>query len=570
MHIASLTAPARPGTVALPRWLLNPFVLLALAAVSVWLLDGFGIGPLNDGWVDLGLKIPHGHVLRQGVTSRILGSVPRALGTRLTDDSFVGWQCMLLLLSFLRAALFYDIVRRLLPAERLFALACGLLALFHPADNAWFWVDATGAHLGFVLALAACWSSLAYLQGGVRAWLFATVLFQFTACLTYTAYQPLMFAFPLGVWLLSWLQGQKPSWRRLIGVTALVFLSMAGQLLLLSHGVGRESRVADMHLHAVLSGYGAESKLFLLASAHAFSGFKPVYLLYAILPMLFAWLLTRERGASEPPPQEPKPLFHMLMLAGLVALAAASYFPYALSDVRFGNKRQLLASGIFLYAAIAYLLFVLLPPCLARWPRLRKGLPAAMLVLLTAATVVVGLEKRTVFVDMYRAEERLLAQVAAQVPNPKPGITFLVRVHKRTQVKQIPGFYNRPATLESALQVMYSDTSLHAAFMPASPARLRLAPDGLILKRRLEKEQRVRGDRSLHDVTVPYAELILVDYPPRKPAGILGREWLQAAAGKLDVSAYRPGEAFTRKPAPEAVMCTMLEKKFKPKYCDKK
>jgi hypothetical protein len=561
MHIASLTP--RP-----PRWLFNPCLLLVLAALSVWLLDGFDIGPANDGWIDLGLKIHPGGLLRQGNTSRILGSLPRALGTRLTDDSFVGWQLMLLVLTCLRSVLFYDIVRRLLPTERPFALACGLIALFHPADNSWFWVDATGAHLGLVLALAACWSTLAYLQGGVRAWLLASFLFQFTASITYTAYIPLMFAFPVGVWTLLWLQGARPSWRRLIGVTALVLLAAAAQLMLMAHGVGRESRVVDLHAHAVLMGYIKETELFFSASAGVFSGFKPVYLLYALLPALLAWFLARERGETAPEASRPRPAFHGLMLLGLVALAAVSYFSYALSDVRFGNKRQLLATGIFLYAALAYLLFVLLPYRLARWPRLRSTLPAVLLVLLTSMTVVVGLEKRTHFVDLYRSEEKLIAAVAALVPAPKAGSMVLVHLHSRPQAKQIAGFTNRPATFESALRVMYTDPSLEGNFLGPGPLRSRFTADGIVLKRRPGKEQRARTrDRRPQDTVIPFGRLILVDYPARGPARILDADWLAQQAGKgVDVSVYQPGGSAPR-PGPDAIICTMLEKKFRPKYC---
>lgn len=566
MHIASLTS----GSARLPRWLLNPYLLLALAALSLWLLDGFNIGPANDGWIELGLKIQLSGLLQTGNTTRILGSLPRALGTRLTDDSFIGWQLVLLALTWLRAALFYEIVRRLLPGKRLFALACGLIALVHPADNGWFWVDATIVHFAFALALAACWASLAYLQGGARAWLLATFLFQFTATITYSAYIPLMAAFPVGAWLLLWLQGATPSWRRLLGVTALVFLFAVTELLLMAHGVGRESRVADLHLHAVLTGYIRETALFFSASAGAFAGFKPVYLLYAILPTLFAWFLVREQ--EEAATQTPaRPAFHWAMLLGLVALAAASYFSYALSDLRFGNKRQLLAAGIFLYAALAYLLFVLLPPRLTRWPRLRSVLPSTLLVLLTALTVVVGMEKRAHFVELYRGEEKLIAAVAALAPQPKPGTVVVVWLHSRPQAKQIAGFTNRPATFESALRVMYSDTSLGGDFLPPGALHLRFASDGIVLKRRPSKEQRLRTrDRRPRDTVITFGQLILVDYPAHGPARILGHDWLAQQAGKgVDVSAYRPGES-ARRPSPDAITCTMLERKFRPKYCSKK
>jgi hypothetical protein len=538
----------------LRAWIASAYVLIVLVALSAWLLDGFNIGPVNDGWINLGFKAEHVPLLRDAGAGRIFGSLPRAVGLRVVDGGFQGWQAALFALTCLRGLLFYAIIRRLLPAQPLFALACGLVALFNPADNSWFWLDATGAHFGFIVALAACLTTLIYQQDGGHNWLAGVWLLQAVGSLTYTAYLPLMAAFPVGVWLLRRVAGARGGLLRLLGCLVMVVVFLLVHLVMVLRGAGREGRVADLSLHAALGGYGHESVLLLRHAFGFLSGFRPEYLLLAVLIGLLAfWVALRAQGEAGGG-SRPGWRSHAVLLAGFVGLAAMCYFPYAISDVRFGQKRQLMAAGIFLYAALLYLLLVLLPL------RLPRPFLAAALGVFAALTVSTGLAKRSAFVEAYRAQERLLAGVAAAAPHPLPGTTILVWLRHPGHMKRLGGFYSRWWTFSSGLQAMYSDASLRAGFVtPRGMRTLQFRPEGV----------GVKGGGHRHvAMFAPYGRLLLVSYSRREQAALLDREWLQrqVPAG-TDVSGYAP-QRHRGARSDDAVICTMLEVHMRPGYCD--
>ncbi|HLW73483.1 MAG TPA: hypothetical protein VKT74_00280, partial [Gammaproteobacteria bacterium] len=128
---------------ATQRVLLHPYTLFILVALVVWMRDGFNIGPVNDGWIKLEQFLSHSRIYNDSGI-RMFGSIPRELGMHLYSGGFLGWQAALFLLTVLRAGLYYEIVKRLFPAHGALAIACGLIALFHPADDVYFWVDVTG------------------------------------------------------------------------------------------------------------------------------------------------------------------------------------------------------------------------------------------------------------------------------------------------------------------------------------------------------------------------------------------------------------------------------------------
>ena len=532
--------------------LLHPYTPLLLLALIPFLYSGFDIGPVNDGWVKLGSFLS-GSPIYTITSTRVFGGMPRDLGMMLGGGGFVVWQAFLFLFTLLRGVLFYEIVRRLLPGSRAFALACAAVAIFQPADAVDFWVDVTGVQMALVTALAACLCALVHLQTGKRAALLAMLLFQLFTCLTYSGFLLLMLAFPAVAWLLRRVEGQGAGWGYLLRCCWLPVAYVLFQALLVLTHVGHEGQVADLRPLRILIGYGLEFGIFLRNSADWVHDLHWHYLPWALPAAVLAWFVAREAGVL-PQLQRPR-RWWLLLCLGLLALAAVSYFPYAVSSVRLGGRRQLFAAAVFLYMLPLLPLFLWLPQ------RFKLAwLPGALLVGVTLVAGLVGLEHRSYWAEGYRGEERLLAGIAALAPDPTPGTYFVVHLHDQPQATALGGFYNRRTALEFALRLMYRDHTLRAAFTPLQGRMFGFTPDRLDV-RQIRRLNRYRS-------SAPYSEVVLVDLAPDGSMHLLERPWLEryAPAG-IDLKDYDPAARLGSVPSADSKVCVFLERNLRPDYC---
>lgn len=532
------------------KLLLHPWILFTVVALAVWWPDGFNIGPINDGWIGLGAD----NFLPDQFKTRVFNSFFfRAVGMHLVSSSFLGWEAVLFLATVLRGVLAYEIIRRLLPGRMLFAVACGLIALFHPADNSYFWLDAVGIPCGLVLALASILTAMNHLQSGSRTSLLAMYGFQFLTCFNYTAFVPLIIAAPALIWLRRRLKYPGTSTFYLFKTSVLVGAFIVLQAYLASRGIGREGVVMDMSLRGVIAGFEHEAGVWL----HGVPTFTYAYLLVALVPALFAYAaagsaLAAESTADAEMGQLPVRSVAMGMLSFL-CLAGAAYLPFSVSTMRFGNERQLIAAGFFLYAALLLPVFCILIPRL-------KSRHAGMLALAVLAVVVTatGLQARVKWMSEYRTEEKLLAALATVIPDPPPGSTIVVHFDQRYLRYTLAGFYGRREAFQQAIGMMYGDYSLVGAFMDTDIPPLSFTPG------HVEVESGLMQNRG---VVAPYDHLILVDYSDAGGAHVLQRPWLEKLAPKgTDLSSYQPGD-YGSLPSDHAIMCTMLEKDYRPPYC---
>lgn len=541
-----LSGPVRTAV----RWLLHPYTLFAFVALAVWWRDGFRIGPTDDGWMDLVQAGSH-----LVFTSRLIGELPRLVGLRLTPGSFVGWQAILLVLTVLRCVLFYELVRDIFDGNKAFAIAAGLLALFQPADRIYFGIDYAGIELALVLSLASAWFALQHLRTGSRTMLVAMLVFQLVSCFTYTAFLLVAIGLPMGAWVLRRMQGSKDSITYLLKVGVPMFIFIAFQAYLSFHGKSHESVVMDLDVRAVLAGYGYAAGTLWSAWPGFIGGLHLDYLPAALLVAVFAYGTAlsggREEGGGDPRTWR----YHAVAVAGLLGLAALSYLPYAVSDVRFDNARQLMAAGMFAYLAVLLPVFA----ALQRWRHGRVG-ACLVLALLAASMLASGYEIRARFAEVYRAQERLLAGVAATVPTPPPNAFILAYLGRPYELHVLQAFENRWDTFDHAIGFMYGDDSLSTGFIDLfNYAPFAFSRAGVTINATLPINQ---GRQAA------YSQLILVDYHPDGSAQILGRDWLQkfAPAG-TDLSAYKPG-GYGAAPGPGSNVCRMLEKQFRPAYCE--
>lgn len=238
------------------RFGIYPYLLLLGVTLAVWLPSGFNIGPYKMEGLALLRDHSGDHGILDPMVTRLFRDVPVWLGLHLVPHGFQGWQAMLLLLTLLRGVLIYLIVKGMLQGQRLFALLAGLLALFHPADAGYFYVNTSGEQFALVLSLAGCACAVSYLYSNRRLALAGIFLFELLAGFTYSGFLPLMVVLPAGAWMLKWVQeGKRPQWLYLVFIGVAPVILVITTLVFISHGVGRDSSVADFDVYGVMAGY---------------------------------------------------------------------------------------------------------------------------------------------------------------------------------------------------------------------------------------------------------------------------------------------------------------------------
>lgn len=539
-----------------PAWqrvLLHPCLLFLLAALLVWLPDGFDIGPVNDGWFQLGAP------LFASEPTRPFRTVPMFLGQLLSPGDFSGVQAVLLGMLTLHAVFFYAIVRRILPGQRLAALACGFLALFHCADHSYFWLGALGLQFGFVTALASCVTAIDYLDQGKRRQLAATWILQLISVFTYPGFVLVMLGIPMGAWLLRRVTGQRTVAGFLPRITIVLAAGIVFYLCMLHLGVGRNAQAADVQLVRAVQGFAWAGAQLVRSIPSMVIGLQPIQLILAAVLALLTYPMALHLGkddAGEPLAEPITWRYLSVLLAGLLALALVSYLPYAISKVRFTADRSLLAAGMFAYSALVILLLHL-----AR-RYLRRELLALIPALLAGYTVLVGFQQRAVWLVPYRAEERFLAKIAEVVPRPYSGTTIIMRVTDPAQMHELTGFSNREGAMSRALRFMYADDTLDGAFYGIGPNELTYGPQGVVLQ----------NSRFSRGQVVPYDTMLVLDYPLDSDSypypAYIRNDWLIHHAGAPPAAlAYMP--IFSDTQASDARICSMLEQPYWPTYCFK-
>lgn len=609
------------------RAIFHPYALFLIVTLAVYLPDGFNIGDINDGWIELGYVIKVDALLKGGL-ARMFGGLPMWLGLHIDPFDFRGLQIFMLLFTVIRGSLVYEIVNRMTPQARLFSVAAGLIACFHPADRGFFWVGAIGLFFVFDVALAACLCAIVYLEN--RSWtcLLATVVLQLVAGLSYPGYIPLMLAIPAGALVLSHMRGSRASLVSLASVNIGLVLSVCVALLVLHKGTGRDSKVADFNLHSALLGYQwavatlatswsallqALNAWYILPAslAAAFTLQVAVFLgrpaIQPIAGQRYAWIplvmvgvgllglgllpqspgpISSKNGISwttiaidavalfcsivlllsaayffkinsrdAAPAPEMKRRLILTTVSGLLGLAVISYFPYAVSTVRFLPDRTLLAAGVFGYGALLLVVFSLL----ARYLSWHAGVIAVSV--LAGIVVLSGLKTRDYWVTQYRLQEGLLSALAETVPRPAPGTFILVHLQTPYDERRLQGFTYREEAFSDALDFMYGDVTLQGGFYGFGDNIVEFSDQGM-LTRRMKAPY-------LGNKLIAYDKLIVVDYDfQHKVANVVGRDLLvhTTQLGGASIGYVPPTLEAT--PSEASLSCSMLEPAYRPSYCD--
>lgn len=530
---------------------LHPYVLFLLVALAVWWPDGFNIGPVNDGWIRLG----QGVEFVNSSSVRAFNIWPYTLSNFLMDSSFRSWQFVLFSLTLLRGIVWFEVIKLWLPGYRVFAVACGLIAMFHPFDSSFFWLGSMGADFAILLALVLCLASLWHLRSNSLASFLALFLLQFMSCFTYPGFLPLIIVFPALAWILRRIEGFQPPYIYLVKISVPVLFFTGLLLVLASRGSGRAGIVVDLNVHRTLAGYLAAARYVVDGFSSIFTSWPFSALLFAIAPASVALAIgittVNVNGYSQTPRKSA--VFYLILVVGLLVLAAVSYLPYAITVLRFGDSRQLLAAGIFIYTPLLLLPFVVLPKYLPS-----AYLSGAFLALFSVATAATGLEVRQQWVRGYRAEEALLAAVSTAIPNPAKGSTIVIALSSSDQAKMIDGFYNRYQAFGNAIRLIYGDATLDAGFIDTARSQMDFNADTLSINSR----------NHVNDMSdVPYNKLLLLGYNTDKTAQVLDSTWFARFKAVDSTLVTHKLGTFHMLPSPNATTCTLLEPQFRPAYC---
>ena len=544
-----------PRLLSALRRLWHPHLLYLVVCLVVWLPDGFNIGPANDGWRDLGPAPYQWHL-----AFRFFGQLPKVVGLHLVRGGFQGWELMLFIVTVLRAVVVFEIFRRLFPRYLSFAVACGLLALFHPADHVYFWMDSVGLDFDYLVALTICLAAVVYLQTQSRESLLSLLFLQVVLCFSYTAYLPFVFGFCIGVWILRRMEGYRDKPSYFLATTVPTLLSVAFQALVALRGLDREGHILDMHLRVILKGCVHEMGLFVHGFNLLFDSIATVHwwAVLAVVPGMLAYLLGKHWHGPSSEAEKPIPPrhFYLVLVFGFLTLAVLGYLPYAVSKVRIGAERQLLVAGFFIYVIALMPIFFWLLPRLAS-----RKIESAVLALLALTITVNGLENRAYWVRNYRLKEEFLSALATAVPNPAPGTTIIVHLHNAQQEWELSGLQHLEVNFRQALRYMYGDGSLSGAFLSggAHPVHIEGSQAQIDIMNLNMKLQQLKPD---------LGRLLFIDYSPDHELTVLDQQWLrQNTPPGSDVSAYQPAKTYDASPSRTSVVCTMMEKGFRPAYC---
>ncbi|HEY1991861.1 MAG TPA: hypothetical protein VGH71_05315, partial [Gammaproteobacteria bacterium] len=369
------------------------------------------------------------------------------------------------------------------------------------------------------------------------------------SCFTYTGFVPILGALPAAAWLLRKLAGRPASTLYLVKIAAPLVLFLLIMAVEIRHGRGRESVVASFDMAGVMQGYLYQLRTLGSGWWLWVSSFQAAYLVPAavagFVALGVAWRTKQDQDLRQ------TKRFWLALALTLLTLAFLSYLPYAMSEVRIGHERQMLAPGLFLLMAVLLPLFL----WLSHTP-VRRRAAALVVAFIAGGTAVTGLEMRSGFVSDYLAQEAVLASVAAAIPQPAAGSVLVVdpdpALRRNLRQSGLDGLSNRYQAFSEALRYMYGDPSLQGVFGN---------------RHNLDTLEFTPGGVTASDLFIPYQQLLLLQRHEDGSMHVIDAATLRriAPAG-TDIGAYRPGR-YSDSPAPGSNVCRMLQAADRPAYC---
>ena len=349
-------------------------LVLAILVVSfplVWTL-GYHYTPINDGWVQLYVIERGGNtvedklnkILSADIDSRFFRSIPYMIQGLFQDPNLIVLKLFMIVNFLMTFFGVYLLVGKLLTQRLHLQFLLSLIYMLFPFDGTAFWFGAFGVNLGLLFSVWSLYFIVVAIQKYSLSVLILGGAFGLVALLTYPGHIPIYFSI-LAVVFFRCASNFKMT---LIFGGLLGFILFWGFVPLLAELFANEKRnanVASLDLRLIGKGYIQAFKTIFIRSPTeiAFVDFR--YAAIGFSTSAIVTLLIFLGTDNSDPGGTTESIFKRLRLykffsdniIGLFlicfGLFFAGYLPYAITDVRFGNERQLI------YARVSFLFLII-------------------------------------------------------------------------------------------------------------------------------------------------------------------------------------------------------------------
>lgn len=551
---------------------LHPYMLYFICAFIVWSQEGFSVGPVNDGWIIFGYFNNDLADLIKSST-RLFSRVPVYLSLSLGDGRFQFIQYIMFGFAVLRAVIVYEVIKRIIPSNEIIAISAGFIAMFHPVDNSYFWIGATGLHFSMILALSSCLFAVIYLESGKPRHILLTLTLQAMAVFTYPGFVPLVVLLPILAWCLYGYRGRGFSFVYPVLILVFPLASLFNHFFALSVESSYSNRILDTN-SSFIDAYLTAAQRMITTPVNILSNLPNDQLLLAFLGLVvtittfFFRQMSIKRKVGGPAEDinlqdnfqfmtESKYLF--VAGLGMLVIAMTLYFPYSITKLRYSESRVLLGAGFFGYMFI-FLLMAALIKHISALKNLNTLLFSGILLVITFVCLSSGFEHRSVWLKKYHAQASLLGEIAEVAPEVPEDTFFLIILKDVWDARELQGFYNRELAFTFAVQHLFDDLSLQGGFYGFMSEKVMLDASGV--KTRL----RLKGEReTLH---IKYERIIPITYSRNEGAKLRTIDWLVNHASAEVINTHTIKSPLITRPVETANVCRILESPYTPSYCE--
>lgn len=448
------------GTLSTPnkKVALIVFLLNMLVIGYFWSVLGKNYTPVNDGWVNVSsfntpdsrdkIRFP------KWSNARAVRGIPFILAAKFEGNGFTPINLFLVTINIFTGLGIFLVLDRFFPQKVLFTSISSLLIMFYPYDGTMFWLGAFGVNLGYLLCIYSLYYVIRSIDDFSNYKFWVAILLLLASGRTYPGYLPFqLLVFILYLFLIkgSW-KAWWPKAALFIAVWGVGFVNFA---LNASSGHGREGKVVNFELSEVLKGFGhafqqlyvgVHAKLWEIQPAQLEPMAIVVVLLVAGALYAFARTTVTESSILTVGKEYQKIILSLTVIAPLILIVG--YFPYAVSDVRYGTDRQFLFARpgvvLFFVAILFWFLFSVVK---------RKRVTEILLVVLSSLLIGLSINAKTKIAHEYaigsQVERIFLGDIAELMPRIEKNPYLLVYFENNDVIvnRKVLMLLNRPQYL---------------------------------------------------------------------------------------------------------------------------
>ena len=354
------------------RALLSVFILNLILVSTLWLKLGSGYTPINDGWFpattfdysyDRDETVERNRPKNVIPFHRAVRRLPYAVNGLFDTEGFPILNAILFSINVFSGFGLFLILLCFFPEKPLFSLVASLFFMYFPIGGTLFWFGAMGVNFGFLLCIySTCFFFISLQRNSIP--LFVVSLILLVAChRTYQGYIPIQ-AIVCMMFLIINRERIKVWFVKTAIFASAGFAGIIPSILNSTTGGGREGRLVDFNLWNIIDGFKSASyNVFIESFITIYNsigfGTSSVLLISVVCFLLF-WFVFKDKNVGQSNLENSESLgfrsFTYILIASLV-LFIAGYFPFSLTEIRFGTDRQLLFARVSIVLLTVWVLF---------------------------------------------------------------------------------------------------------------------------------------------------------------------------------------------------------------------